>query len=254
MINKIKLISILCLALCLILSACGDAEHKDDKTPNDSIIYAPDIEDGTKPSDTKDDTDAPDTADTDAPDESIAPDDTTADTVVTPDSADDTEPSIPDTDEVTEPIEPDDTTAPDDNTSTEVIDLRGQLSVDYPISGKFVSKESEKILLVVNYECVMQISGDVKIEFEVGLETYDINCGERVNGGKFSVNGEAYTFSTERIVREESGKVYIPFAAYTYISENGEKSCKVDASWFFNGNYAGDKIDYLTANAELIWD
>lgn len=254
--TKMKLIGILCLALCLLLCACGDNSVKDDNTPGDNIIYAPTTDDGTKPSDTADDTDAPDTNDTDTPDtkDTEEPDDTTADTVSPPDHTDDTEPSTPDTDEVTEPTQPDDTNKPSDSTAAEVIDLRGQLSVDYPISGRFVSAQSEKILLVVNYECIMQISGDVQIDFEVGLETYDINCGERVNGGKFSVNGEAYTFSTERITYEESGKTYIPFAAYTYASENGEKACDAFTSWFFNGNYAGDEIDYLSASAEFIWD
>lgn len=257
--TKMKLIGILCLALCLLLCACGDNDQKDDNTPGDNIIYAPTTDDGTKPSDT---TNTPNSGEpSDDTKDTEEPDDTTADTVSPPDHTDDTEPSTSDTSEVTEPIEPDGTnepsdttTKPSDNTSSEEIDLRGQLSVDYPISGKLVSWQSEKLLLVVNYECVMQISGNVQIDFEVGLETYDINCGERINGGKFSVNGEVFEFSTESIVHEERGKIFVPFAAFTYVSENGEKSCDAFASWFFNGNYAGDKIDYLCVATQFIWD
>ena len=256
--TKIKLIGILCLALCLLLCACDDSEVKDDKIPSDSIIYAPDSDGDSEPTDT---TDAPDSDESDGTASTELPDDTSSDTALPPDHTSDTEPIISDTDEITEPVEPDgtnepsdDKAEPSDDTAPEEIDLRGQLSVDYPVSGRFVSAQSQKLLLVVNYECVMQISGNVQITFEVGLETYDINCGERVNGGKFSVDGEVSEFSTERIVHEESGKTYIPFAAYTYVSEDGEKACDVFASWFFNGTYAGDEIDYLSVATQFIWD
>lgn len=260
--KKFKYIFVLCLSLCLVLSACGvdDTENnKDIPTGDDSVIYAP--TDGNSPEQTQDTTDE-DTVGTieDNTTDLQIPEDTTVknepmvdpEPVTTPEvpeeetnQPEETE-DIPDQPDETEPVEiPSDT--------VDVITFDEAFLVGDPISGSFVSQQSEKMQLVVNYHCQLNIDDSITVDLQLGLECYDVNCGARADGGKLIINDDIYTFSTDAIVHAESERIYIPFTTYTYELDAGETSCSIDASWFFNGVYAGTKIDTLTAGAVLEW-
>jgi len=257
MVKRIKFICALGMIICIFLSACGtnDVQNGDDSDSNDNIIYAPvdttedngqsenaDDEsedtgdaDVTEPEDTDDATDTGDATDTIEPtpdsEPSVTPNDTTADD----DPLDDTEPSVT------------------PSVHAGVIMIGEDFLLGEHAAGSFVSKQSEKIRLVVSYDCVMNEDGSVAVALEVGLECYDINCGPRADGGKVFVNGEMHTFSTDAIAHEEAGMIYIPLETYMHQVAAGEKSCTIEASWFFNGVYAGVKLDTLTASATLDW-
>ena len=48
--------------------------------------------------------------------------------------------------------------------------------------------------------------------------------------------------------------VFVPFASFNHQVAAGETSLSIDASWLFNGVYAGEKIDTLKLSATLTWD
>lgn len=243
MAKQLKYISILCLLICAFLVGCGNT-HEDTEQPgsDDNIIYAPvdpsaDAQTSENDSDGVDATDDSDTADA-------------SDTTV----SDDTEPAETTDDTEADTDQPDDT-EPVDTPSVHagVIMLGEDFSMGEHAVGSIVSRESEKIRLLVSYDCGMNEDGGITVALEVGLECYDINCGPRANGGTLSVNGEVYTFSTEAVVHEDAGMIYIPFETYIEQLDASEKSCTIEASWFFNGVYAGAKLDTLTAGATLDW-
>ncbi|MBQ8508544.1 MAG: hypothetical protein IJ493_01415 [Clostridia bacterium] len=256
MLNQFKRAPICCLLLCLFLVGCGG--ESDDGTPEvtrieavtretDAVIVTKPAETDTKTSETSTDT----SAETEP----------AADTEPVTEKAPDTEP-VADTESAAQAEEttaPADTgeAAPDVDTTVDaddVIDLSGSLSAGNSVTGKFVSDQSEKLRLVVNYDCHMEADGGVTIDFEVGLESYDINCGARVDTGKLIVDGTEQTFSTDAIAHEGRTLLYTPFASYTYANAEGQTSCGVNASWIFNGSYAGVRIDTLTASATLKWE
>ncbi len=269
--KNLSLVSFFCLLLCLCMFGCGKEEE-----PNisDQLFY----DNGTRIEaaiDTKASQET--TADTEAPETTVSDTETSAvlsdtpDVPVTipsyeelPETTDDTESesdteSEADTEPVTEEantesVPPEDNDNESTETAPDIIDLSGILSVDYPSGGQFVSHQSEKMKLLVNYECTMLPTGVVQINLEVGLESYDINCGARIDTGKITVNGETQTFSTDALVHEGRTKTVFPFTWYTYQSESGQTSCEVDISWLYNGTYAGEKIDTLTASAVFKWD
>lgn len=269
--KNINLASLICLMLCLCIYGCSEKE-----VPNisDQLFY----DNGTRIEAAVDTKASPETtADTEAPettDSVTEPSDILSDTPDVPitipsyeelpEAADETEPEETteheaDTEAVTEPDDTEYVPDEDNNTATvetvpDIIDLSGILAVDYPASGQFVSHQSEKLRLLVNYECTMLPAGAVQIDLEVGLESYDINCGARTDTGKISVNGEIYTFSTDALVHEGRSKKVFPFTWHTYQNESGKTSCEIDVSWLYNGSYAGEKIDTLTASAVFKWD
>ncbi len=245
MTKKFNQIFALCLALTLVLSGCGvqNNEGIEDTIPDDTKVFAPEDTQDTTGS-TEDITEP--TEDSTEPVE--VPEDTTEPVEYT------TQP-IEYTGDITEPA-----VAPEDNESViepletgEPISIGEALLSGETVRGKLISKESEKMRLVLNYICQMNEYGSVYTDFEVGLECYDINCGPRENGGKITVNGETYTFSTDRIVHEERTMVYIPFDSYSCEISAGETACNIEASWFFNGVYAGVELDTLTVLATLEW-
>ena len=248
MTKKLKYIAALCLALTVILSGCGTQNEAgtDDTNPDDTKVFAPvDTEDTTEPA--KDTTEpAKDTTEP-AKDTTEPAEDTTEpaeDTTEPTEDTEDTEPAV--TPEETEPvIEP--------SQPGETISIGEALLIGETVRGKLVSTESEKVRLVVNYICKMNEDGSVYADFEVGLECYDINCGPRANGGKLTVNGETYTFSTDRVVHQERTMVYIPFDNYSCEISASESACNIEASWFFNGVYAGAELDTLTVVGTLEW-
>ena len=137
---------------------------------------------------------------------------------------------------------------------TEAVELGESFLAGEPATGTLVSKQSEKIRLAVNYNIQMNLDGSVTADFQIGLESYDINCGARADAGRIIVNGVSSVFSTEAIVHEEREMIFIPFAAYTYQLDSGETSIDLDASWIFNGSYAGEDIDALAVDASFTWD
>ncbi len=248
--NKM-LFTAVCLLLCLSVTACQDSSSNEDNTPTDNEETRIAINFTT------------DTYEDDLETDPVTDTEELADTE--PFEVEDTLPTI-ETDAVTEPApETDDVTVPEtelpenvtaDTTPSEdmeVIDVFGALSAGNPISGQITSKESDKINLTVKYNCRTEADGVVVIGLEVGLETYGINCGARDNMGIISVNGQAHKFSTDAISYDGNTKTYIPFTVYTFQSEDGKTYADVDVSWAFNGNYAGTKIDALTAKARLSW-
>ena len=260
--KNFKYIFVLCLSLCLVLSACGEEDtdnNKDVPTGDESVIYAP--TDGNTPEQTEDTADETtvSTPDNDTTDLQI-PEDTTIksepmvdpEPVITPEETE----AVTDQPEETEDIadQPDETEPVEIPSDTiDVITLDEAFLAGDPISGSFVSRQSEKMQLVVNYHCQLNMDNSITVDLQLGLECYDVNCGARTNGGKLIINDEIYTFSTDAIVHEEGERIYIPFTTYTYELDAGETSCSIDASWFFNGVYAGTKIDTLTAGAVLEW-
>lgn len=250
MTKKLSLIFALCIILTANLSGCGGQNNVGDNETiyDDTKVTAPaDSEDTTEPlEDTTvplEDTTEPvdDTDDIDDTDDTTEP---SEDTTVNGEDIEITEPDVTpeDTEPVAEPVEP-----------GEIISIGDALSAGETVRGKLVSGESEKMRLTVNYICMMSPDGSVFVDAEVGLECYDINCGPRANGGKITLNGETYTFSTDRIVHEERTMVYIPFDSFSCEISADENACDIEASWFFNGVYAGDEIDTLAVSATLEW-
>lgn len=257
-----------CILLTLLLAGCGgtgiDIETSPDDDSSPTIIYAP----TDKPDDINVRPDnRPVTTDTEKP----VPADTTAE----PDETADTEPVMPpfaDTDAETtvNAPEPEDTTAPPEPEDTaeettvpelpielppdvDIINLTGQLTADKPVSGKIISKQSEKLRLMVKYDCKMDADGEVTIQFDVGLEVFDINCGARIDMGKFSIDGDTRTYSTNALSNSNHQRTFMPFTSHTYRNTDGQTSCYVDVSWPFNGVYGGETIKDLTASAILRW-
>ncbi|MBQ8551465.1 MAG: hypothetical protein IJ428_01490 [Clostridia bacterium] len=252
MVKRINLIAVFCLLLCLFTVGCSSK----DKTPvnGDSIIYAPSdpiVDD--KPHDTINESETVPT-DTDTEESKTQSDtetDTETDTDTVPPLPHETDPSQG-TDAVTE--NPDTPPTPFVPTVTEgMVKLGEALFPGEPLAGRIFSTESEKLRLVIDYECHMDISGSVTFDFDVGLECYDINCGARVDTGKLTVDGTTHTFSTGPISNNSGALTYVPFTSYTYTCDALETSCTVSASWSFNGVYGGIKIDTLTAGAVLDW-
>ncbi len=257
MLKRIIYISALCLSACVFLSACAgnNVQDVEESSSDDNIIYAPvdttednvqsevgggepedtNDTDVTEPYDTTDATDSTEPADTAEP----APDSESA--VTTDDTTQEN-----DGDGDAEPL-------PTPSETGNVISLGEDFWLGEHAAGSIVSRQNEKIRLVLSYDCFMNPDGSVTVAFEVGLECYDINCGPRTDGGKVTVNGDAYTFSTDEIVHEEAGMIYVPFETYIKQVDAGQTSCSVDVSWFFNGVYAGTKIDTLTVAATFDW-
>ncbi len=254
--KKLKYIAALALAISLTFVGCGNEEAKNDNdtsTDDDNRVYAP----------TEENTDE---HTTDAPTEAVTEDTTEADTtrpdypsdiIIDPDpifTPEDTEPDISDETDA-DSNEPDETEpAPVPEVEIETVELGEAFLAGDPASGSLVSKEHEKMKLIVNYNCEMNIDGSINVDLQVGLESYDINCGARSNSGKLVVDGEVYTFSTDAIVHEEREMIFVPFASYNHQVAAGETSLTIDASWLFNGVYAGEEIDTLNVSATLTWD
>ncbi len=260
--SKISFLCIFCLLFCLLAAGCG--KDNVDTPSGDKIIYAP--TESTVNSKTESTNDKADTASPDAEDSEFAEDtDTDAETSENTVPKVDTDlPFIPgtaDNPETTQPDETDDVTnVPEDNTDTvvpegtaNVIEIGKALISGETITGKIYSGESEKIRLAVKYSCYANTTGGVSVDFEVGLECYNVNCGARIDTGKFTVNDTTYVFSTEPIAQETDTLAYIPFASYTYQSDMDDTACNVSASWLFNGVYGGTKIDTLTVDMVLDW-
>ena len=244
----------MCLFLCLTLIGCGGngIDESKESSTEDNRISAP----------TDAITDVQTTDTTEAVTEEITEIETTrpdypSDIIIDP------VPIIPPVD--TEPVLTPETdaednqseeTAPDlpQESEAEVIELGEAFLAGEPVAGVFISKQNEKIQLAVNYNFQMNTDGSVTADFPVGLVSYDINCGARVNAGEFIINREVYKFSTEAIVHEERELIFIPFAEYNYQIGAGENSCSVDASWIFNGVYAGEEIDTLRTSAIFTWE
>ncbi len=254
MMKGIKALFALCLTACIFLCACSVNDGTGDAGADFSynIIYAPadttvDSEqsgnaDSQDTSDAEDVTQPPETEDTDAGSSADTTEPTHDGDFETPDDTADTDGDSADT-------EPVDTPAVH---AGAIIIGDGFLKGEHA-AGSIVSRESEKLRLVLSYDCVMNGDGSVTVALEVGLECYDINCGPRANGGTVSINGTVHTFSTDEIVHEGTGMIYVPFETYMWEIGATEKSCTLEASWFFNGVYAGVKLDTLTANATLDW-
>ncbi len=253
--KKIKYIPFLCLLICLTFAGCagkGGDVNGESSTEDNRISVPTDAATEEQTTDT-----------TEAATEKITEEDTTrpdypSDIIIDPVPVvppfDDTESTLPpetDSDdsqpEDTEPID-----VPD--IKFESIELGDAFLAGDPAAGTLVSQQNEKIRLVVNYNIQMNIDGSISADFLVGLESYDINCGARVNAGKLVVNGTEIKFSTDAIVHEEREMIFIPFTEYTYQLNPGETSLDIEASWLFNGSYAGTFIDTLALNASFVWD
>ncbi len=242
MINKISFLCGFLLIVCLLAAGCG--KDTDNSPPGDKIIYAPTYSDtagkaqDTEPAQGSDVADTEPTADSETETQNIS----NSDPIQLPAEVTNT----PVTDDTP------DTFAPDEISG--IIDLGDALISGETVTGRFVSQQSEKIRLVVTYNCQLDIIGNVTIEYEVGLECYDINCGARVDLGALTLDGVTHTFSTEEIINSTGMRIYIPFTKYVYQSRIGQTACTVDAAWKYNGVYAGTKIDTLSAGAIIMWD
>lgn len=241
--KRITFIGICCLILCLFAAGCGDKDKT--QVPNNNIIYAPvDPSLETRPVMTETE-----------PQDTVSADTTTPITVITPVTDPiDTAPVFSDTEPVfTPPNIPETTVTEITGTDHTPVNITMALLSNEAISGKIVSDQSEKLKLVVNYDCSMNSLGFVTFIFDVGLECYDIGCGARTDMGELFVNGTLHKFSTEPLSNSSGTKIYVPFTSYTYTCDAEATSCTVDASWAFNGVYGGIKIDKLTAGALFTW-
>ncbi len=252
--KKIKYIPFLCLLLCLTLVACGGkgGDDNNESSTEDSRISAP--TDALTDEQTTDTTDAVTEETTEA--ETTRPD-YPSDIIIDP------VPIVPPIDtDLVPPPETDSSDTQIEETEhavvpefkAEVIELGEAFLAGDPAAGTIISNQSKKIRLVVNYNFQMNADGSVSADFQVGLESYDINCGARVDSGKFIIDGEVNEFSTDAIVHEEREMIFIPFAEYSYQIGAEKNSCSVDASWLFNGVYAGDEIDTLSASVLFTWN
>ncbi len=255
MMKGIKAFSAIGLVLCVFLCSCSVNDGTGDAGADfsDNIIYAPvdttedneqsEVADSQDVSDVEDVTDPPAPEDTDASSSAYTAEPTGDSDFNTPeDTAGADSDSVEDAEHV-------DTPAVDADT----IIIDGDFLSGEHIAGSVVSRESEKLRLVLSYDCFINAEGSVTVGLEVGLECYDINCGPRANGGTVSINGNVYTFSTDEIIHEGAGMIYVPFETYMQQIDVTEKSCIVEASWFFDGVYADANLDTLTANVTLDW-
>lgn len=253
--KKYSLTAALCILLCLGLAACGSKDgDSNKKVETDRGIYINFVTDTLPP-----ETEAvPEDTETEASEETVQAPETEQSPVVDTEYETTAEPVtdelpipgtvIPDLPDM-EPVE-----IPDiDFGDAEAVDIFGAVSAGNTISGEFKSKQSDKINLVVKYNCRAEEDGIVVIGLEVGLETYAIYCGARENTGCIIVNGVPVPFSTDELSHDQNIRKYIPFTVYTYQCDVGEAFCHVDVSWPFNGTYGGTYIDNLTASAIFSW-
>ena len=243
--QKSDLLILICLLTALLLVGCGDHSGPSGESGSPNVIVAPgytEVPDTDRPKES-DTEDTKDIEDTDSPDVTLPGQEDTAEPSVTTDPPKAEESTVP----AADPI------PPHDGEGRTILDLRGTLSDKTPARGKFISTESTKLQLAVNYTCRIEEDGTVAVDMEVGLETYDIQCGGRSEMGKITVNGITHTYSTDPISNTEGKRIFVPFEYYTYHAKAGDTSCDIHVSWAFNGTYGGEVIETLNAGARLIW-
>lgn len=237
---KKYILMIMCIILCVMLAACGKGEDPVD------IIYAP-VDSTTQKSKDTEPEDTEDTADTDAEDTSNS-----GGLIDTPDVT-----TGPDTED------PEDTTGAIEDTEDEekidysdfdyVIDISEALSNGEAAKGQIASKQSDRIRLLVNYECEFDPDiSQVVVDLEVLLEVYDINCGARSGMGKIIIDGEKHSYSTDALSLNNHVKSYVRFATHTYNIPRENTSCTLDISWPFNGKYGDETIKDLRTTAIIV--
>jgi hypothetical protein len=251
-----KYIFALCLALCVALTGCGGNGDKDsdDSTAGRvtgvvNTTQAPDVESTPDITDTQ--TDAPDSDTAKVPVSDIEPSDTTSDM---PDTDAPVVSDTPDTDKTEDTTGKADEPIVDEPTVvTDIFDISDTLAAGEFAQGQFVSRESKSLRLLVNYiSGIDPTNGDIMIEMEVWLESYDIACGARIGTGKITIDGELTRYDTDSISHTEGTKAYTFFKSHTYRVPSGNTECSIDVSWLFNGTYGGQEIDTLNASAVLI--
>lgn len=236
--KKTSIFMLLCLLICAVMSGCLDNSPSNSTDTKPTKITAPVEFDTERPFDT---------SETEADTEEEETAEVTADTVPE-ETAENT------LDEVTETAPAFDVdNVPFIEGKENVFDLYGALSAGNPIKGEFRSKQSDSLVMAVNFDCQAESDGSVTVRLDVELEVYSINCGARPNLGEITINGVTHKFSTDALSHNGNTKVSLPLTSYTYQSAPEETSCVIDVSWPFNGIFGGEKIEDLTASALLTW-
>ena len=117
-------------------------------------------------------------------------------------------------------------------------------------SGRFVSEQSEKLLLCIDWESVIGEDGMAEVTVTVGISHYRLYSREKFEMGAIQVDGNAVLFSTPAIEYEENTKTYTEFYTATYTTERSEM--EVEASWQVLGKYGDVEIDTLTAGGTIV--
>jgi hypothetical protein len=118
-------------------------------------------------------------------------------------------------------------------------------------SGKFISDTGTNLNLYISWSASSTDGKNLKVVFSVGIESYSIQVGARPDLGKFKLNGETVSFSTDALtIADNRKKVSTEFASFEHVYEfqKGDTvSLDVAASWVFNGVYGGHEVGTIVS-------
>ena len=117
-------------------------------------------------------------------------------------------------------------------------------------SGRFVSEQSENLVLYIDWSSVIGNDGTAEVTVTVGLSHYRLFSREKTDMGAVQVDGNAVLFSTPAIEYDENTKTATTFYTATYTTARSEM--EVEASWQVLGQYGGVEIDTLTVGGTIV--
>ena len=145
-----------------------------------------------------------------------------------------------------------DDTADDADPITEPEEPAGVLApyIGQTASGRFVSEQSEKLVLCIDWESVIGEDGVAGVGITVGLSHYRFYSRAKSQMGAVQVDGNAILFDTPAIECDENTQTYTFFGSYFIETERSEM--EVEAAWQVLGQYGGVEIDTLTAGGTIV--
>lgn len=121
-------------------------------------------------------------------------------------------------------------------------------------SGSFKSDTGTNLNMQVSWTAEAKNNDEVNLKFDIYLTSYTIGVGARV--GTLTVNGTAYSFSTDGVEVDNNKTMTTTHIAGKTVSvpvAKGEvESIPVSVSWVFNGSYNGKTLDNITASDTLV--
>ena len=118
-------------------------------------------------------------------------------------------------------------------------------------SGQFVSEQSEKLKLLVDWEYVILDDAVAQVTVNIGISHYRLFANEKFEWGAVQVDGSAALFTTPAIEHDENTLAYTPFYSAVYTTDRSEM--EVEAAWKVLGTYGGVEIDSLTAGGTIVF-
>ena len=122
---------------------------------------------------------------------------------------------------------------------------------DGAASGQYVSAQSDKLCLLLDYTRTPGSVGTDTLTVTIRLSSYSLSVGARPYLGKVTVGNETLTFSTDALeIRENGTPTLTELFSHSFTIPGGE-TVSVSASWHFGGTYSGVAIQELTVSGQI---